>query len=177
MHQFPFQECIQTQGSEQGKGQGTNQTPEGFRARFAFLSMGLMPLSPLGCHKINSSSHRRCNFTSFASRGGCCFLLETQHPSASLAQLLSWGSSVPKYLLWNCLPKYLLQDCPFPGVRHSHSLGCKASPQGARAPYPMAQSTWNKINPTAIHLQFQSTQTAPICSADGGSCWGLAVPA
>lgn len=126
--------------------------------------MGLIPLSPLGCHKINSSSLRRCNFTSFTSRGGYCFLLETQHPSASLAQLPSWGSSIPKYLLWDCLPKYLLQDCPIPGVQH------KASPQAARAPYPMAGSTWNKINPTAIHLQFQTTQTAPICSADGGSC-------
>lgn len=82
--------------------------------------MGLVPLSPLGCHKINSSSRRRCNFRSFASRGGCSFLLETQHPSASLAQLLSWESSIPKslfqacipkYLFWDCIPKSLLQDC------------------------------------------------------------------
>lgn len=134
MHQFPFQARIQTQGSEQGKGQGTNNIPKGSRAQIVLFSVGLSPLSPSGCHKIYSSSRMRCNFRSFASKGGCCFLSETQHPSASLARLPSGADSAPRGV-------QAPRDCPAPGVRHSHGPRRTASPQGAKGPSSLLYGT------------------------------------
>lgn len=169
MHQFPLQACLQTGGSEQGK--DTNKIPKGFRAQIVLLSVALSPPSPLGCHKIHSSSHRRCNFKSFASKGKERRVSFPPRATASirvLAPLPSWEASAPE-------GARELGGRPAAGSHTATAQG--ANPlhreQRAQAPYRMGPSTWNKPNDAVSHLSFETIenqtravlQLVPRCTA------------